>query len=65
MKILIWIIVALVVIGGIAWFLSSDTADSSNVLEQENVDQLTESGRIIDTDNKVFDEIEEAVNAFG
>ena len=60
----IWMIIAVVVIGGIIWLLSSDTAESSSVLEQQNnVDPLLENGRIIDTDTKVFEEIEDAVNA--
>ena len=61
MKLLIWLIVAVVIVGGMAWFLSSDTADSSDALEQQNVDPLSESGRIIDTDTKVLEEIDDAL----
>ncbi len=63
MKILIWIIVTIVIVGGLFWFLSSDTAESSNFLEeQNNTDPLSENGRIIDTDTKVFEEINDAVS---
>ena len=62
MKALIWIIVAVTVIGGLAWFLSSDTANSSRTLDQQdNVDPLLDSGRIIDTDTKIFEEIDDAI----
>lgn len=62
MKTLIWIVIALVVIGGIAWFLSSDAAQSSDALEQQdNYDPLSENGRIIDTEDKVFEELDEAI----
>ena len=67
MKALIWIIIAVVVVGGVAWFLSSDTSsnNSSGTNNQNSIDQLSENGRIIDTDAKVFEEIDDAVNALG
>ena len=48
MKALIWIIIALVFVGGIVWFLSSDVAESSNALYEESntADQLSENGRV-------------------
>ncbi len=66
MKMFIWIIVAIIIVGGIAWFLSSsnkasDTSSDNN--QQDSIDQLSENGRIIDTDAKVFEEIDDAVNA--
>ena len=61
MKALIWIIIALVIIGGVAWMItsnnSSDSSDSSG-----NNDPLSESGRVIDTDTAVFDEIDDALS---
>ena len=64
MKILIWVIVAVVIVAGLAWFLSSDAAESSDALEEQNpsgVDQLSENGRIIDSDKKVLEEIDESM----
>lgn len=60
MKILIWVIVAIVFIGGLAWFLSPD----SNYEEQEtsqNIDQELEGGEIIDTEENLLTEIDNAL----
>ena len=62
MKILIWIIVAIVIVGGLVWFFSSPTAvDQSNNENQPTPDTLSENGRVIDTDDKVFEEIDDAL----
>lgn len=64
MKILIWIIVALVIIGGLAWFFSSGTKESGSLDVQEqqnNVDISSENSRVIGTDTQVFDEIDDAL----
>jgi len=69
MKILMWIIVAIVIVGGLFWFFSSpETADSSNNTGSEtnqanSADTLSENGRVIDTDDKVFEEIDEALSS--
>ena len=66
MKILVWIIVAIVIVGGLFWFFSSpETADSSNDTEQQNTDTLSENGRVIDTDDKVLAEIDDALTGLG
>ncbi len=64
MKALIWLIIFLAVVGGITWFLSTDYAESSDVLENvpSTTDTLSEAGRVIDTDTAVFDEIDDAIN---
>ena len=61
MKILIWIIVAIVIVGGLFWFMSGD----SNQQNSGNTDTLSENGRVIDTDDKVFEEIDEALTGLG
>jgi len=67
MKILIWIIVALVVVGGLAWFLSSDSStntdntDSNFNKNQVPSGQVTESGSI-ESDDQVFEEIDNALS---
>jgi len=64
MKILMWIIVAVVLVGGLAWFLSSDESDANNTesenLPEQNPSQITESGSI-ESDDEVFSEIDNAV----
>ncbi|MBS3083430.1 hypothetical protein J4423_01355 [Candidatus Pacearchaeota archaeon] len=69
MKILIWIIVAIVIVGGLFWFMSGDSNNSSNDSENQqnsgNTDTLSENGRVIDTDDKVFEEIDEALTGLG
>ena len=62
MKLLIGIIVLIVLVGGLVWFFSSPSAiDSSNNENQPNTDTLSENGRVLDTDDKVFEEIEDAL----
>ncbi len=64
MKILIGIIVAVVLIGGLVWFFSSDTTPVNEEQQNQVTDQLSESGgRVIDTDDKVFEEIDDAMNS--
>ncbi len=61
MKLLIWIVIALVIIGGIAWFMSSNDIDLDGDASDSDVDTLSENGRVIDTDTAVFDEIDDAM----
>lgn len=62
MKILIWIIVALVIVGGLAWFMSSDPTSTltNDGQEQDNLQQITESTSI-ESDDEVFTEIDQAL----
>lgn len=67
MKIIIWLIVAIVVIGGLAWFLSSDSTQSSKSnTENQNTgsQEITESGNI-NSNDQVFNEIDNALSALG
>ncbi|MEK6894650.1 MAG: hypothetical protein AABX10_04255 [Nanoarchaeota archaeon] len=61
MKILIWIIVGLVIVGGLVWFMSGDqetgTNTGSNGLQNTEV---TESSSI-QSDEEVFTEIDNAL----
>ena len=69
MKTLIWIIVAIVIIGGLVWFMSRDSNNSSNDsgsgTNQGSTDTLSENGRVIDTDDAVFEEIDDALAGLG
>ncbi len=60
MKILIGIIVAIVIVGGLVWFMSGDsTSDSSNTNSNQNT-EVTESSSI-ESDQEVFTEIDNAL----
>jgi len=61
MKILIWVIVAIVLIGGLAWFLSSDSTYEEQETSQ-NTGQELEGGEIIDTEENLITEIDNALN---
>ncbi|MEK6916070.1 MAG: hypothetical protein AABW89_06025 [Nanoarchaeota archaeon] len=65
MKIIIWLIVAIVLVGGLAWFLSSDTENINSLNEEKDTSQISEEGRVIDTDNAVLDEIDEVLSEIG
>ena len=58
MKILIWIIVALVIVGGLAWFMSGDSTTNSEESFQST--EVTESSSI-ESDQQVFTEIDNAL----
>ncbi|MEK6908691.1 MAG: hypothetical protein AABX23_01420 [Nanoarchaeota archaeon] len=62
MKILIWIIVALVIVGGLAWFMSGDKETSTNT-QQNSLENtgITESSSI-GSDDQVFTEIDNALS---
>jgi cell division septal protein FtsQ len=67
MKILIWVIVALVIVGGLTWFLSPNKSNvekitnvGSNNQQQQNTQQVTETGSIT-SDDEVFNEIDNAL----
>ena len=65
MKIIIWLIVAIVLVGGLAWFLSSDTENINSLNEEKDTSKISEEGRVIDTDNAVLDEIDEVLSEIG
>ncbi|MEK6847335.1 MAG: hypothetical protein AABY16_04155 [Nanoarchaeota archaeon] len=66
MKSIVWTIVALVIFGGIAWFFLSDNSESdtqqTDSSDDVNVDELSVEGRVLETDDNVFSEIDDAVN---
>lgn len=64
MKLLIWILAILIVIGGIFYFTSSEDTTSSDSTSDSKIDSLSESGRVLDTDTAVFNEIDDALEAF-
>ncbi len=60
MNSLIWIIIGLIIFGGIIWALYSN--DSSKPSESmENKDQLLENGRVTDTEENILAEIDESI----
>ena len=59
MKALIWIVIGLVVIGGLVWLVSTDT-ETSDI--NGKIDALSDSGRALTTDTAVFEEIEDAID---
>ena len=63
MKALIWIIVALVIVGGLAWFLSSDESNGDKIESgagQQGTSRIIETGSISSDDN-IFTEIDNAL----
>lgn len=60
MKILMWIIVAIVIIGGLAWFMSGDNESTNNAGNQQSINEVTESSSI-ESDEQVFTEIDNAL----
>ncbi|MSS74351.1 hypothetical protein EXS72_01790 [Candidatus Pacearchaeota archaeon] len=64
MKLIIWIIIAVIIIGSIFLFLSSnnDEIDKSREEINERVDSLSENGRVIDSDTNVLAELDDALN---
>lgn len=64
MKILVWIIVALVIVGGLVWFLSSpsteETSNTTGSSDTNNENQVTQ-GSSISSDEDVFAEIDAAM----
>ena len=60
MKTLIWIVIGLIIVGGIIWAVYSN--DSSKPSESmENKDQLLENGRVTDTEENILAEIDESI----
>ena len=60
MKSLIWIVIGLVIVGGIIWAIYSN--DSSKPTDSvESKDQLLENGRVTDTEENILDEIDESI----
>ncbi len=66
MKIIIWAIVAIVIVGGIAWFISSDNSEANSQQidneENNNPNQISEDNTL-ETDDDVFNEIDDALNS--
>ena len=63
MKVLIWIIIAIIVIGGLFLYVSSNKSDSSS--SNSALDGSSIETRVLNTDTDVFNEIDETVNALG
>ncbi len=60
MKSLIWIIIGLVIVGGIVWTIySNDSSESSDSVEKN--EQLSENGRVTDTNENILAEIDESI----
>lgn len=64
MKALIWIIIAIIVLGGLFWYASSNN-DSSESNSNSALDGSSIETRVLNTDTDVFNEIDETVNALG
>ena len=64
MKILFWIIVALVIVGGLFWFMSPNSEDKTsnqNNDQEGSTNKITESTSI-ESDDEVFNEIDNALS---
>ena len=64
-KLLIGIVVIIVVIGGVLLFISSQGINEENTTTttpSSDVDQLSESGRVTNTNENILAEIDEAIN---
>lgn len=61
MKILMWVVVAIVIVGGLVWFMSSPETDNSNSeANSEYRGEITESSSI-QSDEQVLAEIDNAI----
>lgn len=63
-KILMWIVVAIVIVGGLAWFMSSDSTSSNTNTQQTQGTEVTQSSSIV-SDEQVFTEIDNALEGLG
>ncbi len=60
-KIIMWIIVAIVIVGGVFWFMSGDSStDTINTDSETTSTEITESSSI-QSDEEVFTEIDSAL----
>ncbi|MGV8131459.1 MAG: hypothetical protein ACP5N7_05170 [Candidatus Pacearchaeota archaeon] len=60
-KIIMWIIVAIVIVGGLVWFMSPDQSiDKTNTDSETTNTEITETSRITSSD-EVFTEIDSAL----
>lgn len=60
-KIIMWIIVAIVIVGGLVWFMSPDQSiDSTNTDSETTNTEITETSSITSSD-EVFTEIDNAL----
>lgn len=60
-KIIMWVIVAIVIVGGIFWFMSGDSStDTMNADSETTSTEITESSSI-QSDEEVFTEIDSAL----
>ncbi len=60
MKTLIWIVIGLIIVGGIIWAVySNDSSEPSDSTENNNL--LSENGRVTDTEDNILAEIDESI----
>lgn len=59
MKTIVWIIIAVIAIGAVALFISSNNTQES---DNPQTDNLSDTGRVTDTDENILAEIDEAIN---
>ncbi len=60
-KIIMWIIVAIVIVGGLVWFMSPDQSiDTTNTDSETTNTEITETSSITSSD-EVFTEIDSAL----
>ncbi len=60
-KIIMWVIVAIVIVGGVFWFMSGDSStDTINTDSETTSTEITESSSI-QSDEEVFTEIDSAL----
>jgi flagellar basal body-associated protein FliL len=59
MKILIWIIVALIIVGGLVWFMSGDSTTETESSQNQATEVTEESS--IESDEQVLAEIDNAL----
>ena len=61
MKAIVWVIITLIIMGGIGYMIYSN--NSSNPLDSTTkTDSLSENGRVTDTSERILQEIDEAIN---
>jgi hypothetical protein len=62
-KTIIWIIIAIIVVGGIFLLVdSNETLINESNSQVDDIDQLSESGRVTNTNENILAEIDEAIN---
>jgi hypothetical protein len=62
-KTIIWIIIAIILVGGIFLLVdSNETPINESNSQVDDIDQLSESGRVTNTNENILAEIDEAIN---